>query len=123
MHTRSSPSVTERGRVTVPCKDWPSATASGGCGLDKGLPPGPRLPPRDRRWSPAGDEHRGLERPRRPNCHRKFKPLVFSQFQPGVDKVIFRKRKNMAAQIALDDLKDILVGLDQDKPDGMTERR
>ena len=59
MHTRSSPSVTERGRVTVPCKDWPSATASGGCGLDKGLPPGPRLPPRDRRWSPAGDEHRG----------------------------------------------------------------
>jgi ABC transporter substrate binding protein len=33
--------------------------ASGGCGLDKGLSPGPRLPPRDRRWRPAGDEHRG----------------------------------------------------------------
>jgi len=35
-------------RVIVPCKDWPSATAYGGCGLDKGLSPGPRLPPRDR---------------------------------------------------------------------------
>jgi hypothetical protein len=37
--TRTAPSVSERGRVTVPCKDWPSATASGGYGLDKGLPP------------------------------------------------------------------------------------
>jgi len=33
--------LAERGRVMVPCKDWPSATASGGCGLDKGLPPNP----------------------------------------------------------------------------------
>jgi len=47
-------SVTERGRVTVPCKDWPSASASGGYGLDKGLSPGPRLPPRDRRWGMFG---------------------------------------------------------------------
>ena len=36
--------LAERGRVIVPCKDWPSATAYGGCGLDKGLSPGPRLP-------------------------------------------------------------------------------
>jgi hypothetical protein len=28
---------------------------------------------------------RVLERPRRLNCHRNFKPLVFRQFQPGVD--------------------------------------
>ena len=28
-------------RVIVPCKDWPSATAYGGCGLDKGLSPRP----------------------------------------------------------------------------------
>jgi hypothetical protein len=41
--------LAERGRVIFPCKDWPSATAYGGCGLDKGLSPGPRLPPRDRR--------------------------------------------------------------------------
>src|SRR4029077_1550503 len=34
-------------RVIVPCQDWPSATAYGGCGLDKGLSSGPRLPPRD----------------------------------------------------------------------------
>ena len=40
MCIRTAPSVTERGRVTVPCKDWPSATASGGYGLDKGLSPG-----------------------------------------------------------------------------------
>src|SRR5271167_2735481 len=52
--TRTAPSVSERGRVTVPCKDWPSAPASGGYGLDKGLPPGPRLPPRDRRWGLFG---------------------------------------------------------------------
>src|SRR5215471_15915875 len=58
-HTRSSLWVTERGRVIVPCKDWPSAPASGGCGLDKGLSPGPRLPPRDRRRSPVADERRG----------------------------------------------------------------
>src|SRR6516162_1161991 len=32
-------SVAELGREAIPCKDWPSATASGGCGLDKGLPP------------------------------------------------------------------------------------
>ena len=51
--------MTERGRVIVPCKDWPSAPASGGCGLDKGLSPGPRLPPRDRRRSPVADERRG----------------------------------------------------------------
>jgi hypothetical protein len=41
--------LAERGRVIFPCKDWPSTTAYGGCGLDKGLSPGPRLPPRDRR--------------------------------------------------------------------------
>src|SRR6516165_7599576 len=58
-HTRSSLWVTERGRVIVPCKDWPSAPACGGCGLDKGLSPGPRLPPRDRRRSPVADERRG----------------------------------------------------------------
>jgi hypothetical protein len=29
MH-RTAPSVSERGRVTVPCKDWPLAPASGG---------------------------------------------------------------------------------------------
>src|SRR6516162_7276985 len=58
-HSRSSLWVTERGRVIVPCKDWPSAPASGGCGLDKGLSPGPRLPPRDRRRSPVADERRG----------------------------------------------------------------
>jgi len=52
--TRTAPSVSERGRETVPCKDWPSATASGGYGLDKGLSPGPRLPPRDRRWGLFG---------------------------------------------------------------------
>ena len=45
--------------MIVPCKDWPSAPASGGCGLDKGLSPGPRLPPRDRRRSPVADERRG----------------------------------------------------------------
>jgi len=39
-------------RVIVPCKDWPSATAFGGFGLDKGLLPGPRLPPRGRRQRP-----------------------------------------------------------------------
>jgi hypothetical protein len=33
-----SMSVTSGGEA-IPCKDWPSATASGGCGLDKGLPP------------------------------------------------------------------------------------
>jgi hypothetical protein len=54
MCIRTAPSVTERGRVTVPCKDWPSASASGGYGLDKGLSPGPRLPPRDRRWGMFG---------------------------------------------------------------------
>src|SRR5215813_12170671 len=32
-------SVAELGREAIPCKDWPSATASGGCGLDKELPP------------------------------------------------------------------------------------
>ena len=31
--------LAERGWVIVPCKDWPSATAYGGCGLDKGLSP------------------------------------------------------------------------------------
>src|ERR1700740_1751465 len=44
--------LADRGRVIVPCKDWPSATAYGGCGLDKGLSPGPRLPPSDRRQGP-----------------------------------------------------------------------
>jgi hypothetical protein len=39
--TRTWLSVAERGRVIVLCKDWPSATAYGGCGLDKGLSPGP----------------------------------------------------------------------------------
>jgi hypothetical protein len=29
----------ELGREAIPYKDWPSAAASGGCGLDKGLPP------------------------------------------------------------------------------------
>jgi hypothetical protein len=38
---RTSLSVAEFGREAIPCKDWPSATASGGCGLDKGLPPDP----------------------------------------------------------------------------------
>jgi hypothetical protein len=38
---RTSFSVAEFGREAIPCKDWPSATASGGCGLDKGLPPDP----------------------------------------------------------------------------------
>src|SRR5947207_4370382 len=52
--TRTAPSVSERGRETVPCKDWPLATASGGYGLDKELSPGPRLPPRDRRWGLFG---------------------------------------------------------------------
>jgi hypothetical protein len=33
--------LAERGWVIVPCKDWPSATAYGGCGLDKGLSPSP----------------------------------------------------------------------------------
>ena len=46
------PRLAERGRVIVPCKDWPSATAYGGCGLDEGRSPGPRLPPRDRRQRP-----------------------------------------------------------------------
>jgi hypothetical protein len=36
---RTPLSVAEFGREAIPCKDWPSATASGGCGLDKGLPP------------------------------------------------------------------------------------
>jgi hypothetical protein len=35
------PRRAERGRVIVPCKDWRSATAYGGCGLDKGLSPPP----------------------------------------------------------------------------------
>ena len=38
---RMSLSVAEFGREAIPCKDWPSATASGGYGLDKGLPPDP----------------------------------------------------------------------------------
>lgn len=38
---RISISVAELGREPIPCKDWPSATASGGCGLDKELPPDP----------------------------------------------------------------------------------
>jgi len=36
---RTSLSVAEFGRQTIPCKDLPSATTSGSCGLDKGLPP------------------------------------------------------------------------------------
>src|SRR5271155_621517 len=56
--TRTAPSVSERGRETVPCKDGPSATASGSYGLDKGLSPGPRLPPRDRRWGLFGRANR-----------------------------------------------------------------
>ena len=48
LHANVALGWAERGRVIVPCKDWPSATAYGGCGLDKGLSPGPRLPPRDR---------------------------------------------------------------------------
>ena len=51
--------LAERGRVIVPCKDWPSATAYGGCGLDKGLSPGPRLPPRDRRQGPLARANSG----------------------------------------------------------------
>jgi hypothetical protein len=51
--------LAERGRVIVPCKDWPSATAYGGCGLDKGLAPGPRLPPRDRRQGPLARANSG----------------------------------------------------------------
>jgi hypothetical protein len=33
--------VAQFGREAISCKEWPSATASGGCGLDKGLPPDP----------------------------------------------------------------------------------
>jgi hypothetical protein len=40
-YLRPSLSVAELGREAIPCKDWPSATASGGCGLDKGLRPDP----------------------------------------------------------------------------------
>src|SRR6516225_3765112 len=58
-HSRSSLWVTERGRVIFPCKDWRSAPDSGACGLDHGLSPRLRLPPRDRRRSPVADERRG----------------------------------------------------------------
>jgi hypothetical protein len=42
-----------------------------------------------------------LERPRRLNCHRNFKPLVFRQFQPGVDTPrLGRRRRPVPTQPA-----------------------
>src|SRR5262249_4886801 len=45
-------SVAEFGWALAPCKDWPSATAYGGCGLDRGPAPNSRLPPGQRRRRP-----------------------------------------------------------------------
>src|SRR5215469_14407379 len=49
---RTLPSVAEFGWALAPCKDWPSATAYGGCGLDRGPAPNSRLPPGQRRRRP-----------------------------------------------------------------------
>src|SRR5215469_17735458 len=75
---RTSLSVAEFGREAIPCKDWPSATASGGCGLDKGLPPDPLATNRS--------TTKTVRRPnRKPAPAINFKPLVFDEFQTGVD--------------------------------------
>src|SRR5215813_14538294 len=49
---RTLSSVAEFGWALAPCKDWPSATAYGGCGLDRGPAPNSRLPPGQRRRRP-----------------------------------------------------------------------
>src|SRR5215469_18620974 len=64
---RTLPSVAEFGWALAPCKDWPSATAYGGCGLDRRPSPNPRLPPGQRRRRPlarANPRGRFFERKR-----------------------------------------------------------
>ena len=70
-YLRPSLSVAELGREAIPCKDWPSATASGDCGLDKGSRPDPRLPPTTRQRNPFA------ELTGEPAPATNFIPLVF----------------------------------------------
>jgi hypothetical protein len=64
-------SVAEFGREEIPCKEWPSATASGGCGLDKGLPPDPVC------HQQVGGEFRSQIYTDEPAQTTNFRPLVF----------------------------------------------
>src|SRR5262249_60990534 len=68
----------ELGRGAIPFKAWPSPPASGGSGLDKGLPPDPLATNRS--------TTKTVRRPnRKPAPAINFKPLVFDEFQTGVD--------------------------------------